>query len=155
MEHILYIKIHYLKRIWLSILLIYIIVGCSHNIHTTAQKTNPIYNSKIDTIGIIITQVQFDQLVQKLIMEAMDTNSTKDTSFYINFARVINTIEEENLFDKYKTARDLYYKSVFKKTISILKCEFYRGSAFYCPDYDLFLGGVSLKYQNSRYHIIQ
>jgi len=155
MEHILCIKIYHLKRICLSSLLICIIIGCSHNINPIVQKTALNYNSKIDTIGIIITQVQFDQLVQELTTETIDTNFAKDTLFYINFARVVNTIEEELLFDKYKFVRDLYYKSVFKKTIIILKCRLHRGSSFYCPDYDLFLGGVSLNYANSRYHIIQ
>lgn len=130
--------------------------GCVDN--TKAPQSNkeniPMANRlNHDSIGILITQADFTNTISTLIMQSTDSTYKRDSSFYIKFIRVINTIEKNNWFDKYGDVRKLFYDRVYKDAIVKLNASFYKGGAFYCQDYDLYIGGPP--HANSQYHIVE
>ena len=67
-----------------------------------------------DTVGIKISKPDFQKMVSKLTMETNDSTFKRSTDFYIDFVRVVNTIEKNNWFDEYQNSRREEAK--FKKT---------------------------------------
>lgn len=105
-----------------------------------------------DTIGIEITNKEFNSLIKESLNQLSDSTFEKDSSYCINFIRIVNTIEKNNLFAKYKDVRDVFYEKVYKEALVKLNASFYKGGAFYCQDYNLFIGGAP--HYNSQYIII-
>lgn len=145
-----------------KIIVSFVLLCCIFSISCVSDTKDPQANenkksitNKIDrdTIGILITQLEFTNTITTLITELSDSNYIRDSSFYIKFIRVINTIEKNNWFDNYGQVRKLFYDRVYKEAIIKLNGNIYKGGAIYCQDYDLFIGGPP--HVNSQYHIVK
>lgn len=122
-------------------------IMCAQIINNKCADVN-----KNDTVGINISIKEFNEIVQSLVNKSKDIKFFRDTIFYINSVRVANTITKNNLENKYPDFIREYRKSIFKEALFFLEASFYKGGAFYCQKYDLFMGGKP--HENSQYKII-
>ncbi len=105
-----------------------------------------------EKIGIRITKKRFEKLIEQSIIDLNDSTIVKNAAFYINFVRIVNTIGENNWFDKYRNVLTLFNDKVVRDAMVVLRATPYKGGAHYCPYYNLFIGGKP--HAHSQYQII-
>jgi hypothetical protein len=105
-----------------------------------------------EKIGIRITKKRFEKLIEQSIIDLNDSTIVKNTAFYINFVRIVNTIGKNNWFDKYRNVLTLFNDKVMKDAMVVLRMGLYKGGASYSGYHNLFIGGKP--HAHSQYQII-
>lgn len=143
-----------LSACWRQLCLFYIFAfllsACNASRHTNT------INSGEDTMGISITQQEFDQFIQDYLQK-MEAGSPKfSTDELVTMTRIWNTIESQHLNDQndlYAKFCTAYYPTFFKDACEKTSAVLSKGMAMYSESYDLWLGGAP--HENSQYRILK
>jgi hypothetical protein len=118
------------------IVILLFFLSCNQAPHTTPSKQQS--NSDIS-----FTLREFEKKVEndKTIVSEPFTNF--DTARYIELIKVYNTISYYSLQDSVYTSYRRYFdKNYLMNIVNVLGCEVTVGMGFYCPKYELNIGGA-------------